>query len=155
MLTRVAGNTGASRAIFSGTFSPSAKLVLVENPAMTSDWLLNPHPRLPAPAQLFSSTALNNPAQNTGLGYGSAAALGTSTWGAESLPAAAVVVKYTYKGDANLDGRVTGDDFTLTDRGGAMQLAGWTNGDFNYDNFIDDTDMSLLTQAYVGQGPAL
>jgi fibronectin-binding autotransporter adhesin len=63
-----------------------------------------------------------------------------------------VLVKYTYAGDANLDGQVD-----VTDLGALAtnwQTAGlWTSGDFNYDGFIDVTDLGALAtnwQAGVG-----
>ena len=44
-----------------------------------------------------------------------------------------VLVKFTYFGDANLDGKVDGSDYALADNGFDKHLTGWANGDFNYD----------------------
>ena len=42
-------------------------------------------------------------------------------------------MKYTYYGDANLDGAVDGADYQQIDNGFGGGLTGWSNGDFNYD----------------------
>ncbi len=65
-----------------------------------------------------------------------------------------VLVKYTYYGDANLDGKVDGSDYSLIDAGFASQslATGWYNGDFNYDNTIDGSDYTLIDNAFNTQG---
>jgi hypothetical protein len=54
-----------------------------------------------------------------------------------------VIIKYTYGGDANLDGQVD-----VTDLGALatnwQTSASWTGGDFNYDGFVDVTDLGAL-----------
>jgi hypothetical protein len=64
-----------------------------------------------------------------------------------------VIVRYTYFGDANLDGIVDGDDQSLLDAGFAGAGTGWFFGDFNYDGLINGDDQSLLDASF-GQ-PAL
>jgi hypothetical protein len=59
-----------------------------------------------------------------------------------------VLVKYTYFGDANLDGVVDGSDYTLIDNGYHNKLTGWGNGDFNYDGVVDGSDYTLIDNAY-------
>jgi fibronectin-binding autotransporter adhesin len=68
-----------------------------------------------------------------------------------------VLVKYTYYGDANLDGAVDGSDYTLIDAGfnSAGALTGWQNGDFNYDGKIDGSDYTLIDNAFNTQGATL
>ena len=63
-----------------------------------------------------------------------------------------VLVKYTYFGDANLDGVVGGADYALIDNGFNMGLMGWNNGDFNYDGVINGDDYALIDNAYNTQG---
>jgi fibronectin-binding autotransporter adhesin len=65
-----------------------------------------------------------------------------------------VLVKYTYYGDANLDGKVDGSDYSLIDAGYASHgsLSGWYNGDFNYDGQIDGSDYALIDNAFNNQG---
>lgn len=65
---------------------------------------------------------------------------------------ASVLLKYTYYGDANLDGKLNADDYVLLDRGFARQLSGWLNGDFNYDGVIDQHDYLLIDRTYALAG---
>jgi hypothetical protein len=70
-----------------------------------------------------------------------------------------ILVAYTYFGDANLDGKVDGSDYSLIDNGYASNqtgftgavLSGWYNGDFNYDGVIDGSDYALIDNAYNNQ----
>jgi hypothetical protein len=58
-------------------------------------------------------------------------------------------VKYTYYGDANLDGVVNSSDYSLIDNSvNEGILTGWQNGDFNYDNHINGDDYTLIDNAY-------
>jgi hypothetical protein len=66
-----------------------------------------------------------------------------------------VLAKYTYYGDANLDGKVDGSDYSLIDNGSRNHLTGWFNGDFNYDGVIDGSDYTLIDNAYNTQGAAI
>jgi hypothetical protein len=65
-----------------------------------------------------------------------------------------VLVKYTFVGDANLDGVIDANDYLLLDdnfnAGGA--LTGWYNGDFNYDGVINGDDYTLIDNAFNTQG---
>ncbi len=63
------------------------------------------------------------------------------------------LVKYTYFGDANLDGKVDGSDYSLIDAGYASHgtLTGWYYGDFNYDGVIDGSDYALIDNAFNNQ----
>ena len=68
-----------------------------------------------------------------------------------------ILIKYTYYGDANLDGRVDGSDYTDIDNGYNNHglLTGWLNGDFNYDGIINGSDYTLIDNAFNTQGAAL
>ncbi len=66
-----------------------------------------------------------------------------------------VLVKYTYYGDANLDGAVDGSDYTNIDAAFGTSTTGWQNGDFNYDNKIDGSDYTLIDNAFNTQGATL
>jgi len=73
-----------------------------------------------------------------------------------------ILVKYTYYGDANLDGAVDGSDYSLIDyayitnlTAGSQKLTGWQNGDFNYDGVIDGSDYALIDNAFNQQGGSL
>jgi uncharacterized delta-60 repeat protein len=81
----------------------------------------------------------------------------------DGLPVAAgdVLVRYTYYGDANLDGKVDGSDYSRIDAGYAADktspgsATGWFNGDFNYDGVVDGSDYALIDNAFNNQGAAL
>jgi hypothetical protein len=64
-------------------------------------------------------------------------------------------VKYTYAGDANLNGRVDGSDFSQIDNGNIARLTGWTSGDFNYSGTVDGGDYALIDDAMANQAASL
>jgi hypothetical protein len=66
-----------------------------------------------------------------------------------------VLVKYTYYGDATLDGDVDAADYTRIDGGYLAKSTGWSNGDFNYDGTINGSDYTLIDNAFNTQGAAL
>jgi autotransporter-associated beta strand protein len=66
-----------------------------------------------------------------------------------------VLVKYTYYGDANLDGQVDSSDYSRIDAGFVSQLTGWGNGDFNYDGAVNGSDYTLIDNAFSTQGGSL
>ncbi len=80
-----------------------------------------------------------------------------------------VLLAYTYFGDANLDGKVDGSDYTLIDNGynldaaylaantgsTALPATGWYNGDFNYDGLVDGSDYTLIDNGFNTQAGRL
>ena len=101
-----------------------------------------------------SSSAAADPTK--ALGYAEAAAvLGisgaqTARFNAKTVDATSVLVKYVFKGDANLDGRVSFSDLVAlaqnynTTTGQAL----WSSGDFNFDGNINFADLVALAQNY-------
>jgi hypothetical protein len=70
-----------------------------------------------------------------------------------SFPGASdILVKYTYYGDTNLDGKVDGSDYSRIDAGFLAHTTGWFNGDFNYDGVINGSDYTLIDNAFNNQG---
>jgi hypothetical protein len=65
-----------------------------------------------------------------------------------------VLVKHTYNGDANGDGRLNADDYFRIDQGFLAQPQNprFTQGDFNYDGRVNADDYFLIDQAFLGQG---
>ncbi len=102
-----------------------------------------------------SAAATSNP--KTALGYGEASVVYPSGGSFMTVPVDAdmVLVKYTYSGDANLDGQVDISDL------GALATswqtsAMWTGGDFDYSGFVDISDLGILaTNWQVGVGAPL
>ena len=75
--------------------------------------------------------------------------IGADSGGAVTSVASDVLVKYTYFGDADLDGQV---DNSTTTCGGRLvspsSLTGWLFGDFDYDGSVDyATDYDLWWSA--------
>jgi subtilase family serine protease len=66
-----------------------------------------------------------------------------------------VLVKYTYYGDTNLDGKVDGTDYSRIDNAYLFGGTGWFNGDFNYDNHINGSDYTLIDNAFNMQASPL
>jgi hypothetical protein len=61
-----------------------------------------------------------------------------------SLASGQIEVKYTLYGDANLDGTVNGDDFTILLGNLGKSVPSWDRGDFNYDGVVSGDDFTLL-----------
>jgi hypothetical protein len=64
-----------------------------------------------------------------------------------------ILGKYTFKGDANLDGKVTGDDYAFVDAnlGTSGSNVQWDQGDFNLDDKVTGDDYAFI-DANLGQG---
>ncbi len=78
-----------------------------------------------------------------------------NTFDGEPVSSSDVIVKYTYYGDANLDGQVDGSDYSRTDNGFASGLTGWQNGDYNYDGVVNGSDYTLIDNAFNRQSSPL
>ena len=68
----------------------------------------------------------------------------------ETIDATSVIVKFSYGGDANLDGAVNVLDTAQIDQGIANHLRGWYNGDFNYDGTINILDYATQIDVVIG-----
>jgi hypothetical protein len=107
---------------------------------------------------IVSSSATGN---LTTLGVADAGELfsisGTQThlFGDESIDATSVLVKYTYSGDANLDGKIDIDDYGRVDVSEGVGASGWFNGDFNYDGTINVDDYAIIDVNVISQGALL
>ena len=67
-----------------------------------------------------------------------------------------LLVKYTYYGDANFNGKVDGNDYsridaTFNNEHTAGNIGGWFNGDFNLDGKVDGNDYGLIDSAFNSQ----
>ena len=80
----------------------------------------------------------------------------TASYGGQTVQRNSVLVKYTYAGDANFDGFISGDDYSAIDfASGAPGATGWYNGDFNYDGLVSGDDYSIIDFNLVAQGSPL
>jgi len=92
-----------------------------------------------------SSAAASGP-NKTALGYAEASATGfaNGTFSDEPIDADAVLVKYTYSGDANLNGTVDSTDFNLFTPNYGGSGKSWIQGDFDYNGKVNTLDFNLL-----------
>jgi hypothetical protein len=88
----------------------------------------------------------------TTLGVAMASDIAKITFGGQSVNGGDVLVMYTYAGDADLSGRITGDDYFRIDQDFTSSLSGYSNGDFNYDNKINADDYFIIDRNYSRQG---
>jgi carboxypeptidase D len=109
---------------------------------------------------ITSTSARNANPRNTTLGameatdyksvYGASAA-----FDAQAIDDTAVLVKYTYYGDTDFNGRVNFDDYVHTDSGFNNHQSRWLNGDFDGNGVVNFDDYVLIDQAFNTQGAAL
>ena len=78
-----------------------------------------------------------------------------TTFDTQAVVATDVLIKYTYAGDTNLDGKVDGSDYSRIDSAILTGATGWFNGDFNYDGVVDGSDYTLMDNAFNAQGSPL
>ena len=79
----------------------------------------------------------------------------TGTFSGETVDASAILVKYTYGGDANLSGQINVDDYGRIDFNAPLGTKDWFNGDFNYDGKINVDDYGIIDFNVGIQGSAL
>ncbi len=110
------------------------------------------------------NTSIGNTSPIVGLGYAEASDVlglsgsGTATFSGQTVDATTVLVKFTYLGDANLDGAVDISDLGRLATNWQTS-ADWSGGDFDYSGFVDISDLGRLAtnwQAGVGDplGPS-
>ena len=138
--------TGQSLAIVNGLVKTAYSNGNWTGPGITSSVAANDTTHLTAVG------VISNTENSTQL-YGSGTMLGL--FDGASPAATDVLVKYTYYGDTNLDGKVDGSDYSNIDNGFLNHLTGWYNGDFNYDGVVDGSDYTLIDNAFNTQGASL
>jgi hypothetical protein len=111
-------------------------------------------------AGLTSTFARNATPRNTTLGLMEATDFKgingpAATFDGQPIDNTAVLVEYTYYGDANFSGTVNFDDYVHVDVGFNTHRTGWSNGDFNYSGAVDFDDYVLLDVAFNTQGSPL
>jgi hypothetical protein len=81
-------------------------------------------------------------AHKTAVGF--AASTGIGTFMGQPIDDTAVLIRHTYSGDANLDGKVDTLDFNslAANFGGTGKI--WSQADFNYDGVVDTLDFNNL-----------
>jgi hypothetical protein len=89
-----------------------------------------------------AAAAASGSAHKTAIGY--AEASGPGTFLGQNIDGTAVLLRYVYTGDANLDGTVDTLDFNSLagNFGGTGKV--WSQADFNYDGVVDTLDFNHL-----------
>lgn len=81
--------------------------------------------------------------------FGVATFFGIAVSGTDSL------ARFTYYGDANLDGLVDLTDYAFTDAGFFGAGNNWLLGDYDYSGVVDVTDYAFQDAGFFGQGAPL
>ncbi len=102
---------------------------------------------------IVSHNAATDANLRTALGY---ADVTNTTFDGQSIPGSAVIVKYTYYGDANLNGTVDVSDFGQFIDGIVNHGSTWAQGDFSFDGTVDlGNDFNLFLGGYLANGGQL
>ena len=109
---------------------------------------------------ITSAAASSDPKHITGLaailndnGVGGAL---YSTFDGQSVDINSILVKYTYEGDANANGRIEPDDYAAIDTGLATHATGYAHGDFNYTGGPPNSDdYFIIDRSFSDQGAVL
>jgi predicted alpha-1,2-mannosidase len=104
-------------------------------------------------AGIFSSKAAADTGYLTALGVIDETA--SSIFDGQNLLPGDVLIKYTYYGDTDFNGKVDGSDYSRVDYGFLHHLSGWNNGDFNYDGVVNGSDYTLMDNAFNSQAVVL
>ncbi len=107
-------------------------------------------------AGLASATAHADSSYRTAAGYAENSDLGYSTFDGQTVDSSSILVKYTYYGDSNLDGKVDASDFQRFIDGLTHGGSTWSQGDYTYDGHVDlGNDFDLFLTGFLGQGGSL
>ncbi len=104
---------------------------------------------------MLQSGKLTTSSSGGKIGYGDNAVLAKGSFAGQTPDSTSLLIKFTYGGDANLDGQVDISDL------GALATAWqtsapWTGGDFDYSGFVDISDLGILaTNWQLGVGSPL
>jgi hypothetical protein len=84
----------------------------------------------------------------------------TALWNGQTVDSSTVLVKYTYAGDADLNGKINGDDYFILDSQALASAFGgggatWFNGDFDYSGKLNGDDYFILDSNLGRQGVVL
>jgi autotransporter-associated beta strand protein len=81
----------------------------------------------------------------TAVAYATASSIGVTAFDGQNVAGSNVLVRFTYSGDANLDGAVNALDFNaLASHFSSGAAIPWSSGDFNFDGFVNSLDFTSL-----------
>jgi T5SS/PEP-CTERM-associated repeat protein len=112
------------------------------------------------PGGITSSAAASNSSHNTTLGAMNSADFfsiygGGAMFDGQTIDSTAVLVKYTFYGDSDFNGRVNFDDYVRIDNGFNNHLGDWVNGDFDLNGVVNFDDYVLIDLAFNTQSGTL
>jgi autotransporter-associated beta strand protein len=110
--------------------------------ASIEQWIENGFYDLSGPSIVSSDITADDAA--SGLSYGIGYADGADHVVA-GLPSGEIEIMFTLLGDANLDGTVNTEDFTLFSQHLGQSGMVWDDGDFNYDGTVNTEDFTLFS----------
>jgi hypothetical protein len=76
---------------------------------------------------------------------------GRTSWNGQPIDTTTIIGKYTFLGDANLDGQVTTDDYVVVDLGLGRTNAQWIQGDTDFSGIVT-TDDYVVIDLNLGKG---
>ena len=103
-----------------------------------------------------SSTAAANAIKDTAIGIGESQQIfgGAGVFSGVAVDATALLLKYTFYGDASLSGNVDTIDFNSLASNFAQSGRYWALGDFNYNGTVNTIDFNLLAANFAKSGLA-
>jgi hypothetical protein len=107
---------------------------------------------------ITSTSARTNPQHNTTLGVLNGAeymSVNSGTFDGFAVGTADTLIKYTYYGDTDFNGKVNFDDYVRTDSGFNNHKSGWVNGDFDGNGQVNFDDYVLIDLAFNTQSGTL
>jgi hypothetical protein len=72
----------------------------------------------------------------------------TAVWNGQTVDSTSILVRYTFDGDANLDGVINGDDYFRIDSGYSSAATNYADGDLDYNGRINADDYFLIDSNY-------
>jgi hypothetical protein len=97
------------------------------------------------PGAITSSMAISDPTLSTSVNLVDNAILGVPTFGGAPTTNVSLLLKYTYYGDADLNGQVNADDLTVFGNNfGRLSGVTQIDGDVDFDNDVDADDLTVF-----------
>jgi hypothetical protein len=144
-------SSGGTTVVNSLSFSNGGKLDLTNN-SLIVDYTGSPGTLVNDTRAELQAGSLTSSSADTRhrLGYADNQVLGKSSFAGQTVDATSLLVKYTFNGDANLDGTVNALDFNALANGYGKTPGSevWSQGDFNYDGAVNSSDFAALAANY-------
>jgi hypothetical protein len=90
----------------------------------------------------------------TALGFAEASALGITSFNGQNFDDSALLIRYTFTGDSNLDGTVDTNDFNALANHFNQLGKSWVDGDFNNDGIVNALDFNAVATNFGQSLPA-